>query len=334
MISSPRHIPSRSSVLIVGAGLSGLSAGRRLHDGGVDVVIVDKGRGVGGRCATRRFGESSFDHGAQFFTARSPVFTAMVRDWLVLGLVRQWSLGFPQHGMAAELDGHPRYCAVAGMNTIPKHLAAGLPVNTGTTVTGVARSGGLWRVHTACEQVIDAEWLILTAPLPQSLEMLPEEARNGLLAACPALEHVHYEPCFSLLLNLDGPSAIPEPGALRINGPEIAWIADNARKIGSGGNAALTIHTTREFAETHLDAPAEEIAERLIAAAGGCLGSNPTNWQVHRWRYSKPLRFAGVPLVDCGNAMNLLLCGDYMQPPSRLEGAVLSGLAAAGRILA
>jgi predicted NAD/FAD-dependent oxidoreductase len=57
------------------------------------------------------------------------------------------------------------------------------------------------------------------------------------------------------------------------------------------------------------------------------------SWQVHRWRYSKPLSFAGAPFVGLGSPVNLLLCGDYMQPPSRVEGAILSGLAAAREIL-
>lgn len=126
---------------------------------------------------------------------------------------------------------------------------------------------------------------------------------------------------------------IPEPGGVYLNGPEVAWIADNTRKFRSAGNAALTIRTTRKFAEKYMDAPVEEVAERLISAATVCLGSNATNGQVHRWRYSKPLSFAGVPFVGLGEPMNLLLCGDCMQPPSRVEGAVLSGVAAAKKIL-
>ena len=37
-----------------------------------DILIVEKSRSVGGRLATRRIGEGKADHGAQFFTVRSP----------------------------------------------------------------------------------------------------------------------------------------------------------------------------------------------------------------------------------------------------------------------
>ena len=58
-------------VAIVGAGLAGLMAGRTLAEAGHEVVLLDKGRSPGGRLATRRIGEATLDHGAQFFTVRS-----------------------------------------------------------------------------------------------------------------------------------------------------------------------------------------------------------------------------------------------------------------------
>ena len=53
-----------------GAGLSGLLAARALAADGHEVVVLDKGRCPGGRLATRRIGGATLDHGAQFFTVR------------------------------------------------------------------------------------------------------------------------------------------------------------------------------------------------------------------------------------------------------------------------
>ncbi len=74
-------------VVVVGAGIAGLVAARRLADAGADVVVVDKGRSVGGRLATRRIGDATLDHGAQFFTVRTPAFQRQVDDWVERGLV-------------------------------------------------------------------------------------------------------------------------------------------------------------------------------------------------------------------------------------------------------
>ena len=62
------------------------------------VTVVDKGRGVGGRMATRRLtspdGAARIDHGAQYFTNYDPQFKPMLDEWLVKGIIKEWSKGF------------------------------------------------------------------------------------------------------------------------------------------------------------------------------------------------------------------------------------------------
>ena len=56
-------------VVVIGAGMSGIACARELHAAGVPVPLIDKGRSIGGRVATRQTtvaGKSiTFDHGAQ-----------------------------------------------------------------------------------------------------------------------------------------------------------------------------------------------------------------------------------------------------------------------------
>ena len=61
-------------IAIVGAGIAGLAAARRLRAAGLTCTLFDKSPGLGGRMATRREGYLRFDHGAQYFTARGPRF--------------------------------------------------------------------------------------------------------------------------------------------------------------------------------------------------------------------------------------------------------------------
>ena len=67
--------------IVIGAGIAGLLAARTLQEHGLRVTVLDKGRGVGGRMATRRIGSAVFDHGAQFFTARDPQFDTLISVW-------------------------------------------------------------------------------------------------------------------------------------------------------------------------------------------------------------------------------------------------------------
>ena len=89
-------------VVVIGAGLAGLMAAQLLHNNGHSVVVLDKGKSPGGRLATRRIGDATLDHGAQFFTVRESEFEHVVQQWVQAGIVREWCKGF------ATPDGHPR----------------------------------------------------------------------------------------------------------------------------------------------------------------------------------------------------------------------------------
>ena len=57
-------------VIIIGAGVCGLIAQSVFQAHGIDSLIIEKGRGLGGRCATRRGVHFIADHGPQFFNSR------------------------------------------------------------------------------------------------------------------------------------------------------------------------------------------------------------------------------------------------------------------------
>ena len=104
-------------IAIVGAGIAGLSCADALTNMGHDVILLDKGRGPGGRMSTRRMdtplGQVAFDHGAQYFTARDPGFCAQVDVWAEHGIVARW----PQAAVDA-------WVGVPGMNAVIKAMAA------------------------------------------------------------------------------------------------------------------------------------------------------------------------------------------------------------------
>ncbi len=110
-----------TDVLIIGAGMSGMAAASELSRAGLRVMVVDKGRAVGGRMASRRIGEAVFDHGAQFITARSDRFSHRMQEWCAQGAVREWCRGF-----SAEANGHPRWRGNPDMTALP-HARRALP---------------------------------------------------------------------------------------------------------------------------------------------------------------------------------------------------------------
>jgi renalase len=311
-------------------------AARTLQSRGVRVVVFDKGRGVGGRLATRWVQAEAdekayFDHGAQFFTVRDPRFQTLVDKWLTAGIVREWSRGFAGLEGTPNEDGHPRYCGTSGMNAMARHLADGLDVRVKTPVVQLQCENAQWQITLESGDELHADALILTPPVPQSLALvesggipLPNDVRA-------ALEQIAYDPCFAVLAVLDAPTRLPQPGALQLRQEPIAWIADNHRKGISPDAFTVTIHAGPKFTREYWDAAHEVIAQKLLHAAREWLRAPVKSWQVHRWRYSQPTVIHPEPCLLVNDSAPLAFAGDAFGAP-RVEGAALSGLAAAEAI--
>ncbi|NJK90039.1 MAG: FAD-dependent oxidoreductase [Myxococcales bacterium] len=134
-------------VAIVGGGIAGLTAARRLVDAGLDCRVFDRGRSVGGRASTRRAddGGLQFDHGAQYFTARDPRFVAQVEAWRSRGVIETWNgrFGVANNGTLEPKEENPvRYVGVPSMDTIARDLADGLSIESEVRIARMQQRGG------------------------------------------------------------------------------------------------------------------------------------------------------------------------------------------------
>jgi predicted NAD/FAD-dependent oxidoreductase len=313
-------------VVVVGAGIAGLTAAGSLAPS-CDVVVLDKGRGVGGRLATRRIGDATFDHGAQFITTHTPAFAEVVAGWERAGVAQPWFRGRIGPDGTSDPDGHIRFRGVATMNAIAKHLAQGLDVRVASLVCALEPVEAGWSVCLENGSCLHAEAVVLTAPVPQALALMAA----GGIAVSPAdgqaLEAIRYEPCLAVMAALDGPSGLDHPGAVDPSAGPIDWIADNQRK-GVSTTAAVTLHATAEFSRTHWDASDEVVIAELLRSAS--LASRPLEGQVQvqRWRFARPTTIHPDRSLTVDGVPPLVLAGDAFGG-AKVEGAALSGVAAA-----
>ena len=331
---------SIESCLILGAGISGLVAAKVLCERGIRVTILDKGRGVGGRLATRRLevdGETAtFDHGAQFFTARSPEFRETVARWQNQNLVREWFRGQTtvraDGTISSESDGHPRFCAVNGMTAIAKDLAHGLDVRLSQRVATIEHANSQWKLQTEDNSQFTADALILTPPVAQSLALLDNASFSLPETLRRELEAMQYAPCVAALIVLDGAGQIPAPGNLYFEGEPINWMTDNFQKGISKVPGTITIHAAPQWSRDNYALDDATTIKVLCEAAAPFLGAQVKAASVARWRYSKPIapRDEGCLFL---RDEQLFFAGDAFGG-AKVEGAFRSGLAAAHAILA
>ncbi len=305
-------------IIVVGAGLSGLVAAHELQKRGHDVSVFDKGRGVGGRLATRRAGNATFDHGAQFFTVRDDSFRAHVDEWLKAGVVREWCRGFESP------DGHPRYVGTNGMTSIAKYLANGLDVRTSTLVFSLKQNNDAWIVTTDDGVQHHADRVVLTAPLPQSFSLM----FSAGLEMPAELRSIDYDRTVGLLVTLASSAHnVPHPGGVQNPSGIFSFIGNNAAK-GISEATAITFHANAQWSVDNFDRPIDELAADLLLAAQPWLqGSLIVHREVKKWRFATPQRVwpAICWVHECGT---LGLAGDAFNGP-KIEGAFHSGIAVA-----
>lgn len=319
-----------SSIIVVGAGMAGLTAATDLVAHGHDVVVLDKGSRPGGRMATRHEGDATFDHGAQFFTTKSDDFADVVTGWQDDDLATPWFRGGPERSAGTDpdqtSDGHPRFRGTTGMRSIPESLASPLDVRCGITVQAIRPQDDGWHVIIGDDHLA-ADAVIITAPAPQTRTLL-EKGGVALVGDLEALPDITYDPCWAVMVRPDGTPDLPKHGALRLDDHPLHWISDNQRK-GISSAPAVTLHASPGWTRQFLDVSPDGAGRRLLTEAADHVSGEVV--RAHRWRYSNPLPMDLPETLVVTVPAPLAVAGDALAG-GRVEGAFRSGRAAADAI--
>jgi len=312
-----------TSVAVVGAGLAGLAAARRLAAAGCAVRVFDKARGPGGRMATRREAGLAFDHGAQYFTARAPAFREAVAGWRRRGLAGVWPVTIarlPGNGPHAPARTEP-LVGVPGMSALCRALAEPLATEYGATVAAVTRTDGAWTLTGAdgralgrCDRVVIGTPPAQAAPLLAGAPGLARRAASVVMRSC-----------WAVMLAFAERLELPWDAAF-VNEPPLSWIARNAAKPGRPAGETWVLHASPSWSEANLESDGEAVAATLLGAFFATTGARPvapTRRIAHRWRYARAARpLAAGHLLDPERGIGA--CGDWCRG-DRVEDAFLSG---------
>ncbi len=335
-LSKPNIMSPNSSALslmprvaIVGAGISGLICGRRLQKHGFQVAIFEKSPRPSGRAATRHVGSSlSFDHGAQYFTVRDPLFAEYVDKWVDLGIVAEWN------GQIVDIDGpivqpkvdQPiRYVGVPGMIAMAHHLAAEATVQFETRVTRINRAENSWTLTDSAERTHGPfDYVVMSLPAPQTANLIRGQELEDQVRAVPMT------PCWAVLLAFDNRIELAWDGAF-VKNSVLAWVARNSSKPGREQSAdCWVLHASPSWSAVHQEDDPQLVQARLKADFDQMTGlklTTPIHLAAHRWLYSAtPLSLDRQALFDAQTG--LMICGDWLAG-GRVEGAFRSGVAAA-----
>ncbi|ART80734.1 NAD(P)/FAD-dependent oxidoreductase [Oceanisphaera avium] len=315
-------------IAIIGAGLAGLTLARELNSI-ADISLFEKARGLGGRMSTRRNDTHQWDHGAQFFTARSRAFNALLAPFIASATVVEWQPNIttlsPDQAPFKRPWFEPHYVAAPGMNSLLKAMAGELDIHLSTRVEQVRAHNGGWQLFDDKAQLLgEFDWVVSSAPLPQTQELLPKSLLGD------SLDRYQMLPCYSLLLTV-ADADLPHFDAAKVNNDPLSWISFNHRLPGRNIQAGTVVaHSTADWAARHLEDDQAQVKQQLIerfCALTQVALKAITSAQLHRWRYALSAEVTEPEAEFVLNSQaKLAACGDWCLG-GRVEAAFTSAYA-------
>lgn len=271
--------------------MAGLGAARALRSSGHHPIVFEKSKGFGGRAATRRLGEFTFDTGATIISpAGSELERVMLHELPTEDLVVvEKPIFMHSFGRITAIDpqrGAPkRYAYRRGMNTLGKLLADGLDVRLETKIEQIETpaDGGF----AVGGETFDA--VVVTPPLPQTEELLE---RSGIKTR---LGNARYRSCLSVMLGFGIPMekhyhALIDPD----QSEPMTWLSIESMKVPGDfrapeGSSAVVAQMSARYSRYSYDKDDETIIRETTVDVSRILGKeyvNPVVTGVMRWRFS------------------------------------------------
>ncbi len=307
-------------VVIIGAGAAGLICARHLIRSGLKVSIFDKSRGVGGRIATRRIKNGTFNHGA----SRIPNFrnhNNLPKDLInLLETAARQRILIPQDNY---------FTSFASMKTFTTYLSEGIDIKKDSEITSVKRMNNGFELqfqNTSKIQLKDT-FLVFAIPQPQLLNLLKDDFPGIFDLVQPAKMYTSISGLFAFT------KALPLNQSF-IENERIFGFHENSR---IGQNLKLdcwTIHSKKTYGikSSHLDKI--QIKEKLFQDLKQLKSSNlpdPIYAAGHRWLYGFTEKALDKNYIF-NQTDKIGVCGDWCLGNTVLD-ALISGTLLANKIL-
>ncbi len=328
---------------IIGAGISGLTAGRLLAKAGHEVTIFEKSRGFGGRMATRYAGKDNqtrLDHGLSYFSAESSEFQQFTAELLEKNLIKTWGNKFFVYDGKKLYDkdpndpGNPIFTSVNGMNSIGKYLGRWVDVQTENKVGGLTYIGGnrtrkrSWMINFSSSHTFGADAVIVALPAPQAYGILSTTLdETNALRIIRQIDDITYKPAYSLMVGY-GDRELPEWNAILCKNCKLNYISNEASKREDMQECSFVLQAGKQFTKKHQNSDEDTVIREMLAdfaeIAGGW-ASSPDWHQLHYWKYSRAEKVMNAPFFELeDHEAPLAVVGDYFEG-NTVDNAYRSG---------
>lgn len=295
-----------NDIIIVGAGMTGLTLGWDLTQKfpNLKLRILEKSKSSGGRMATRRINDLKFDHGAQFIKKCETS--------------QRWIETWQQEDVAQKFptDLFDAFCGCRGITQLAKTIAKPLSIDYDHKVISLTAHHDVWILKCENGQFTHAKKVILTCPLPQSLELLT----NSQVSFNSELSKIIYSKALVLLIESDQDTLSPMRYQENIGHGLFSICAQHLKNPMQ--SPSWTAVMTTEWSAEHFDQTEDEILKKALVKLSKVFPKlKVQKIYLKKWRFAQPQTTWPSPFDN--PAPGLYLGGDAFGGPS-LTGALRS----------
>ncbi len=336
----------KTELLVIGAGIAGLACARELRRHGLEPVVLERARGVGGRCATWRVREQPADYGLVFLHGSDPAFLEALESVEGTTPLPGWPERIRGEGTpcqpSAFRDNERRIAFAEGLTVWPKRMAERLDVRLRTRVVSLEPAAGEIRLWTAEGERWAGRDVVIAMPSVQTVDLLstipdpsPElETARALLRMLAAV------PCLALIASYASGTREPDWDVLYPEDSTVLHlVSHDSAKRPRGSRLTLVYQCLPSWSRTHLEDLEEVWTKDLLEEAGRLIGpwaARPQRTKAHRWRYARAdggSELSGPMLIPLGSGARIGLAGEVFAAGGGAQAAWLSGRRLARRLL-
>ncbi len=325
---------------VIGAGISGLVAGKKLALAGHDVTVIERTRVRGGKLATFKMDDIAFDYGYSYLKASDPEFRSFLEKLEEEGKLKRHTDKFSLYDGEQLFDLNPNkpvsefWTGSEGIHAVAQSLSRWVDVKAEVKAGGITHIGAertkkrAWMINLTDISVFECDAVIIAAPAPEAYGVL-QTAQDETPARriIRHIDEVFYEPCYALMASFD--TEVPSWRGINVQDSRIKWISNESLKYDDPSKAGLVIQSTPDFARKHAGSSPGEIERLLLeraAAVTGNSGFAQPEWsRLHHWKYFEAINPLNEFFIELEmEEAPLALVGDYLGG-NTAEDAFLSG---------
>ena len=343
---------TRYDVIVVGAGISGLWAAKRLREAGQSVLVVEKARGSGGRLSSKRLTLSGFEDERGTSVPETPEQIGI--DLGCSSFSLDADVGSELKSKVSSLVSYSAsqsdlsWLAEPRNSALTRSLLGTGEARFGTRVIGLSRDlaaddspeldGHCWNISVQSgdsePELICARHVVISAPPEQASALLPDGHPNKAeLASC------FMQPQWVCVIATDSPAVNADWRTELLQDPAVMLCSIENLKPGRQypeNVSAIVMHFSPDWSAKRLERNKQDILVSALSRLESSRG-HPVNMlasHAHRWLYSLPPE-ASFGENYCDFSEGLGLCGDYWGPAGigGVERALFSADTLANKML-